>query len=108
MRSCDRGLTPFVQDGHLIKVPAKKWRRHVVLQHIVFQSFQTGRTYDDIEVNDCLRAWCDGGEVDHVTIRRYLIDMELLHRADGLYWVDVSSPPEPNIAERIVTALGLD
>jgi hypothetical protein len=32
----------------------------------------------------------------------------LLHRADGLYWVDLSSPPEPNIAERTVTALGLD
>ena len=66
------------------------------------------RTYDELEVNDRLRVWCDGGEVDHVTIRRYLIDMKLLHRADGLYWVDLSSPPEPNIAERTVTALGLD
>ncbi len=102
------GLSPFVEDGRLIKVPAKQWRRHVILQHIVFESFQTGRTYDELEVNDRLRGWCDGGEVDHVTIRRYLIDMKLLHRANGLYWVDLSSPPEPNIAERTVTALGLD
>ncbi|MFB9433110.1 DUF2087 domain-containing protein [Streptoalloteichus tenebrarius] len=37
-------------------------------------------------MNDRLRTWCDGGEVDHVTIRRHLVDAGILVRKDGRYW----------------------
>jgi hypothetical protein len=33
-----------------------------------------------------LRAWTDGGLVDHVTLRRYLVDESLLDRDGGEYW----------------------
>jgi hypothetical protein len=37
-------------------------------------------------VTEELRKVCAGGEVDHVTVRRYLVDEGLLDRADGRYW----------------------
>jgi hypothetical protein len=37
-------------------------------------------------VAEVLKRWCEGGEVDHVTVRRYLVDEELLSRDGGVYW----------------------
>ena len=81
----DRMLRPFVLDGRLIRLPAKRTRRRAVLEHVV-QSFEPGRRFPEREVDVVLRAWCAGGEVDHVTVRRYLVDEGLLSREDGLYW----------------------
>ncbi|MFJ8962066.1 DUF2087 domain-containing protein [Lentzea sp. NPDC102401] len=41
--------------------------------------------YEEKEINERLKAWCDGGELDHVTIRRYLVDFGLLERGGGMY-----------------------
>ncbi|MEV6710752.1 DUF2087 domain-containing protein [Lentzea sp. NPDC051208] len=41
--------------------------------------------YEEKEINERLAAWCDRGEVDHVTIRRYLVDFGSLERGGGLY-----------------------
>jgi hypothetical protein len=78
-------LHPFVRGTRLVTVPASAARRRTVLLHVVTQAFEADKPYTEIEVNEALRVWCDGGELDHVTIRRYLIDMDLLTRADGVY-----------------------
>lgn len=90
-------LRTFVRDGRLIGLPAQAGRRHVVLEHIV-QSFEPGRGYTEIEVNAILRAWTEGGSTDHVALRRYLVDAELLTRDGASYWrsggwVDVLDEP---------------
>jgi hypothetical protein len=69
----------FVRDGRLIGVPAQLGRRRVLLEHVV-QSFEPGRDYAEKEVNAVLQAWAAGGPVDHVSLRRYLVDEGLLTR----------------------------
>ncbi len=76
---------PFVRDGRLVRLPAQHGRRRAVLEQVCVV-FEPGRRYPEREVVEVLREWCDGGEVDHVTVRRYLVDEGLLSRADGLYW----------------------
>lgn len=78
-------LRTFVPDGRLVRLPARRGRRRVVLEHIA-QSFEPGRRFPEREVDAVLRAWCAGGEVDHVTLRRYLVDEGLLGREHGMYW----------------------
>jgi hypothetical protein len=79
-------LRTFVRDGRLTRLPAQRGRRRVLLEHITERSFEPGVRYPERAVNDALRAWCDGGEADHVTLRRYLVDDLLLTRDQGVYW----------------------
>ena len=67
----------------------------IVLEHVV-QSFEPGVDYPEPEVNAMLTEWTAGSGVDHVTVRRYLIDEDLLRRVDSVYrrsggWTDVSA-----------------
>jgi hypothetical protein len=78
-------LRTFVRDGRLVRLPAQWERKKVVLRHLAERSFEPGREYSEQEVNDRLRAWCEGGAVDHVTLRRYLVDLHHLDRHDGVY-----------------------
>ncbi len=83
-------LRAFVRDGRLVQMPAGRAKRRVVLEHIA-ACFEPGIRYPERAVDAVLRAWHD----DYVTIRRYLIDEDLLAREHGLYWrtggyVDVS------------------
>ncbi|MFJ5561773.1 DUF2087 domain-containing protein [Streptomyces sp. NPDC093250] len=80
-------LRTFVRDGRLVRLPAQFRRREVLLRYFVRRSFDPGVIYPEKTVNDKLREWCDGGETDHVTIRRYLIDLCLLGREDNQYWL---------------------
>ena len=83
-------LRAFVRDGHLVQLPVARAKRRVVLEHIA-ACFEPGIRYPERAVDAILRAWYD----DYVTIRRYLIDEDLMARENGLYWrtggyVDVS------------------
>lgn len=78
-------IGPFLADGRLVRLPARRARRLRVLERIA-ESFEPGRRFPEREVDVVLRAWCDGGETDHVAVRRYLVDEGLLSREDGLYW----------------------
>jgi hypothetical protein len=83
----------FVRDGRLTGMPAQLGRRRMLLEHVV-QSFEPGRDYPEQEVNAVLQAWTEGGIVDHVSLRRYLVDEDLLSREGNVYrrsggWVDV-------------------
>jgi hypothetical protein len=83
-------LRAFIRDGRLVQLPAARAKRRVVLEHIV-AVFEPGFRYPERSVDAILRAWYD----DYVTIRRHLIDEELMARDRGIYWrvggyVDVS------------------
>jgi len=74
-------LRAFLRDGRLVRMPAQRAKRRVLLDHVV-QVFEPGQRYDEKEVNALLRAFSD----DYVTIRRYLVDEDLLSRENGVYW----------------------
>ncbi|GKQ39318.1 DUF2087 domain-containing protein [Streptomyces sp. A012304] len=78
-------LRTFLSDGRLVRLPSRWERKKLVLGHLADRSFEAGREYSEREVDDRLRAWCEGGEVDHVTLRRYLVDLHHLDRQDGIY-----------------------
>jgi len=78
-------LRAFLPDGRLERLPARRGRRRIVLEHLV-QSFEPGRRFPEKEVDVVLRAWCADGATDHVTLRRHLVDEDLLSREDGQYW----------------------
>lgn len=81
----EQELAPFVRGNKLTALPAKPSRRLRILEHVVETSFAPEQEYDEKTVNRLLAQWCEGGEVDHVTVRRYLIDAHLLTRDSGTY-----------------------
>ena len=85
----------FVRDGRLLGLPSARRKRIIVLEHLV-QSFEPGVDYPEPEVNAVLERWSANSGVDHISLRRYLVDEDLLRRADGVYrrsggWTDVST-----------------
>jgi hypothetical protein len=75
-------LRPFVRDGRVMALPAKRSVRLLLLDEVA-QAFEPGRRYDEAAVNEILKSLCD----DHAALRRYLVDEELMSRTpDGTYW----------------------
>jgi hypothetical protein len=79
----DRRLRVFVRDGQLERLPAKWSRRRQLLMEVA-HAFEPGVRYPEREVNSRLAAI----HPDYATLRRYLIDEELMARAGGggEYW----------------------
>ncbi len=77
-------LRTFVRDGRLLGMPAQRSSRLVVLDHVA-QAFEPGVSYSESEVDVTLVTWTEGSGVDHVSVRRYLVDEDLLSRVDGVY-----------------------
>jgi hypothetical protein len=75
----------FVRDGRLLSMPAQEAKRRLVLEHVA-QSFEPGVRYPEREVDAVLRAWTADTPTDHATLRRYLVDHQLLAREGGEYW----------------------
>ncbi|GLF99167.1 DUF2087 domain-containing protein [Streptomyces yaizuensis] len=86
-------LRTFVRDGRLVRLPAQWARRRVVLQHLTHRTFAEDTAYDERAVNEKLRTWCEGAGTDHVTVRRYLVDLCLLGREGGRYWLRTDIQP---------------
>jgi hypothetical protein len=75
-------LRPFICDGRITAIPAKRTRRLLLLDQVA-QAFEPGRTYAEPAVDEILKAVFD----DHCALRRYLVDDDFLSRtADGVYW----------------------
>lgn len=74
-------LRSFLRDGRLIRLPAAWAKRRVVLEHLA-AAFEPGVKYPEREVDAVLRAW----HPDHATLRRYLVDEQLMAREGGAYW----------------------
>ena len=62
-------LRPFVRDGRISAIPAKRAIRLLLLDEVA-QAFEPGRRYPELAVNEILKALHD----DHAALRRYLID----------------------------------
>ena len=62
-------------------MPAKRSRRRLLLDQIA-QAFEPGVRYPEQQVSLFLGTL----HPDYAALRRYLVDEELLTRADGLYW----------------------
>lgn len=74
-------LRSFLRDGRLVQLPAARGKRRVVLEHVA-ASFEPGVRYPERAVDAVLRAW----HPDHATLRRYLVDEQLMAREAGEYW----------------------
>jgi hypothetical protein len=75
-------LRPFIRDGRITALPAKRTRRRLLLDQVA-QAFEPGRRYPEAEVDQVLKCVFD----DHCALRRYLIDEQFMSRtAAGLYW----------------------
>jgi hypothetical protein len=83
----DEILKRYGRKGKLTTLPAKHEARLEVLAWVA-RPFTPGVTYREAEVNDLLR----GQEVDHVTLRRLLIDYGFLTRQGGIYQVAPDGP----------------
>lgn len=81
-------LRTFVREGgSLVRLPARWSRKLIVLQHITEETFEPGVEYAERLVDERLRVWCEGASrIDHVTLRRYLVDLGHLRRSGGVYW----------------------
>jgi hypothetical protein len=83
-------LRSFVRDGRLTGIPAARGKRRTVLEHVA-TTFEPGVRYPEARVNEMLQTW----HPDYASLRRYLVDEQLLAREGGEYWriggpVDVS------------------
>jgi hypothetical protein len=74
-------LRAFFRDGRLTEMPAKDAKRRIVLERIALE-FEPGVRYEEKEVNVLLGRFF----LDHVVLRRYLIDGGFLERDHGVYW----------------------
>ncbi|WP_270887355.1 DUF2087 domain-containing protein [Pedococcus sp. 5OH_020] len=82
LRDQEAVLRAFVRpDGSLSAIPTRIRKRLVVL-NLIAQRFEIGRTYEETEVNNTLRAFHD----DVAALRRYLVEEGFLDRRHGVYW----------------------
>ena len=74
-------LNTFVQDGRLVRMPARQGKKLVILRWLV-ERFEPGVMYPERQVNEIL------GQVDsdYSALRRYLVDAGLMQRELGVYW----------------------
>ncbi|HLZ94591.1 MAG TPA: DUF2087 domain-containing protein [Candidatus Dormibacteraeota bacterium] len=86
-RSDDDILATFVEAGRLTAVPAQHRKLLVVLRWLA-EEFQPGRRYTEAEVNGILGRRHE----DFATLRRLLVDEELMQRRRGVYWRTGSLP----------------
>jgi hypothetical protein len=80
-RERDGVLRSFVRAGRLVQFPTNRRKLRIVLEHIA-TCFEPGVKYPERAVDGILRAWHD----DYASLRRSLVDEELLSRDKGIYW----------------------
>jgi|GEM_PF-109460 len=70
----------FMSHGKIIKLPVQRKKRNILLEHVA-ESFHEGIEYSEKEVNRILTAFFE----DYCSLRRCLVETELLDRANGIY-----------------------
>lgn len=74
-------LERWFEGRHLVRLPANRTQRLVVLERLALE-FEPGRRYPETEVNSILGQFND----DWSSLRRALVDHGLLDRANNQYW----------------------
>jgi biotin operon repressor len=72
----------FFQGERLTTIPRQRTKRRIVLEELAHR-FTWGRIYSELEVNAILKQAYD----DISSLRRYLIDEQLMLREHGRYWL---------------------
>ena len=79
----NRALKRLLANGPLTAVPKRPSDQRLLLRLAAAQ-FDPRKTYREGEVNETLKAWigtfCEPHGIDHVTLRRLLVDSRLLSR----------------------------
>ncbi len=73
-------LGTFFQHGRLVSIPAQLKKRQVILEKIA-EAFEPGQKYTERQVNLILLDYHD----DVATLRRGLVEVGLMTRAEGVY-----------------------
>ena len=68
-------------DHRLVGIPAQHKKRMAILRWLA-EDFQPGRRYPEAEVNQIISR----RHPDFATLRRYLVDEELMQRRHSIYW----------------------
>jgi alkylated DNA nucleotide flippase Atl1 len=76
-----RVLATFLVEGRLRQIPARRKKRLVVLRWLA-DHFRPGERYPEAQVNEILGRYHE----DVASLRRWLVDEELMRRQAGLYW----------------------
>ena len=74
-------LKTFVKDGRLVKIPETFKKRRIVLDWLVAQ-LDFDRRYPEREINAFLKRFHE----DFATLRRELVDRQLMKRENAVYW----------------------
>jgi hypothetical protein len=69
------------RDGSLKEIPAQQKKLQAILRHIV-KEFEISREYTEKQVNETLVRF----HADTASLRRALIEHQLMQRASGKYW----------------------
>ena len=77
----EKVLKAFVANGRLLDIPARRKKRLVVLTWLV-QQLDPTRQYHELELNDWLKQFHD----DCASLRRYMVEEQLLIRERNTYW----------------------
>jgi predicted transcriptional regulator len=83
-----RVLGDFFDGDRLREIPARQKKRLVVLRWFA-DHFRPGERYPEKLVNEILARY----HPDFATLRRLLVDEELMQRQNGLYWRAGTMPP---------------
>jgi hypothetical protein len=74
-------LARFFRGSRLVEIPASASKRAIVLERLV-QEFEPGLRYEEQDVNRMLTVF----HPDYASLRRHMVNLGLLSRADGVYW----------------------
>ena len=73
-------------DGTLKALPTQNKKLMVILRHAV-KFFEPGKRYPEKQVNEILVHFHE----DTASLRRYMVDLDLLKREKGIYWLSEES-----------------
>ncbi|MDQ1485507.1 MAG: hypothetical protein QOJ62_1200 [Actinomycetota bacterium] len=74
-------LRSFFRGNRLVRVPAQRTKRLIVLD-VLARQFEPGVRYPEAEVNERLTTF----HPDYAALRRYLVEEDFLGRENGIYW----------------------
>jgi hypothetical protein len=77
----EKVLSIYIDGIRLVKIPAARKKRLVVLRWLV-RKFEQEVVYTERQVNEIIARH----HPDYATLRRELICYQLMERANGLYW----------------------
>lgn len=83
-------LETFFCHGRLEKLPAQHKKRLIVLDQFALR-FEPGKQYTELEVNGLIKPLFD----DYCTIRRLLVDEEMVLRDGSTYWRKGTNAGQP-------------